>query len=121
MPLADRLSPALRPWRELVPAIIVCSIAENNDLYNDDRQCDGKLREQFSRIFAKSLPGRHAITARSTLGHIDNIFIPKDGEQLVHISAVVCLPEFGFRNVDLVNVVHPCWPLKSVLVGAPLT
>src|SRR6267154_4524480 len=107
MPLANRLSPALGPQGELVPAIIVCSIAENNDLYNDDRQCDGKLREQFSRIFAKSFPRRQVVAARSALRHIDDTFIPKDGEQLVHIPSVVCFPEFGFRNVDLVNVIHP--------------
>src|SRR5579864_4834082 len=72
-------------------------------------------------MFAKSFPGGPIRAGRSTLGHIHKVFFSKDGEQLVHIPAVVCLSEFRFRDINLIHIVHACQPLWRVAVGSSLS
>ena len=39
----------------------------------------------------------------------------KDGEQLVHVRAIVGLSKFSLRNVNLVGIVHPAIPKRQSL------
>ena len=57
------------------------------------------LREQCGRTSAKSFPSFLAIKARAAFGHVGKAFFHKDREQLVHISAVVCLAELCLRKL----------------------